>query len=174
MAKPAPAARTKLLLLVRHAKSSWKEADLPDRERPLSGRGRRDAPRMGKLLARRALEPEFLLTSPARRAVETAEALAEALGRGPGDLRVEKRIYLAEAEELLEVIRRLDDGSRSALLVGHNPGLTELVNRLAGREVENVPTCGIAILDLAVDRWAAAGERPARLLELLVPKRVEE
>jgi phosphohistidine phosphatase len=163
----------KLLVLVRHAKSSWKEAGLADRERPLSGRGRRDAPRMGRLLAARGVRPELLVTSPALRARQTAEALAEALGRKPADLWMDKRIYLAEPEELLALIRGFEERFHSALLVGHNPGLTELVNRLAGCEIENVPTCGIAILDLATKSWSAAGDRPARLLEFLVPKESE-
>jgi phosphohistidine phosphatase len=163
----------KLLVLVRHAKSSWKEAGLADRERPLSGRGKRDAPRMGKLLAERAVRPELLVTSPALRARQTAEALAAALGRKRAEFRVVERIYLAEMDELLGMIQDFDDRARSALLVGHNPGLTDLVNRLAGCEIENVPTCGIAILDLASESWVEAGDRPARLLEFFFPKQSE-
>ena len=89
MPRRSAATAAKTLFLVRHAKSSWKEAGLADRERPLSGRGKRDAPRMGARLARRDARPELLVTSPAVRAVQTAEAMAVALGRGPADFRVD-------------------------------------------------------------------------------------
>jgi len=161
----------KTLVLVRHAKSSWKEVGLADRERPLSGRGKRDAPRMGARLARRDARPELLVTSPAVRAVQTAEAMAVAFGRGPADFLVDEGLYDAGPEELMAVVRRFDDQVRHAMLVGHNPALTELANRLAECAIENVPTCGVVILRLATDTWTTAGDCPATLLEFLSPKK---
>ena len=173
MPRRSAATAAKTLFLVRHAKSSWKEVGLADRERPLSGRGKRDAPRMGARLARRDARPELLVTSPAVRAVQTAEAMALALGRGPADVLVDEGIYDAGPEELMEVIRRFDDQVRHAMLVGHNPALTELANRLAACDIENVPTCGVVILSLATDTWTTAGDCPATLLEFLSPKKPE-
>jgi phosphohistidine phosphatase len=170
MAKLAVPAIQKTLFLVRHAKSSWKDVGLADRERPLSGRGKRDAPRMGALLARRFARPELLVTSPAVRAVQTAEAMAAALGRGPDDFLVDEGIYDAGPEELLEAIRRFDDRVRHAMLVGHNPALTALASRLAERDIGNLPTCGVLIFSLATDTWTRAGDCPATLLEFLFPK----
>jgi phosphohistidine phosphatase len=173
MGKLGVPANQKMLFLVRHAKSSWKDVGLADRERPLSGRGKRDAPRIGALLARRFPCPEILVTSPAVRAVQTAEAMAVALGREPDDFLVDTRIYDAGPEELIEAIRRFDDRARHAMLVGHNPALTELASRLAGRDLGNVPTCGVVIFNLATDTWIRAGDCPATLLEFLTPKESE-
>jgi phosphohistidine phosphatase len=173
MTKRAVPATQKTLFLVRHAKSSWKHLGLGDRGRPLSGRGKRDAPRMGGLLARRDVRPEFLVTSPAVRAVKTTKAMAAALGRGQDDFLVDEGIYDAGPEELIETIRRFDDRIRHAMLVGHNPALTELANRLAGCDIGNVPTCGVVIISLATDSWTRAGDCPATLLEFLSPKTPE-
>lgn len=173
MAKLVVPERQKTLFLVRHAKSRWKDAELADRERPLSGRGKRDAPRMGALLARRFARPEILVASPAVRAVQTAEAMAMAVGRGPDGFLVDEGIYDAEPEELLEAIRGFDDRFQHAMLVGHNPALTELANRLTGRDLGNVPTCGVVILGLETDTWVRAGDCPAKLLEFLFPKKPE-
>src|SRR5690606_28419591 len=112
----------KRLTLVRHAKSSWADPALPDNERPLSGRGERDAPAMAARLAARGERPDAILTSHARRAAMTARAFAERLGLSEETVRVDRRLYLAPADLILDVLRAQDDRVSHVLAVGHNPG----------------------------------------------------
>lgn len=143
------------LLLVRHAKSSWGDPTLPDRERPLNERGKRDAPKMGRRLAALGVDPDVILSSPARRALKTARILAEELGYRLEDIRVDDRLYAAEAEVLLKVIRELGDAKPCVMLVGHNPELTELAHRYSSG-ITHLPTCAVAEFAFAADSWPVA------------------
>lgn len=146
----------KRLILVRHAKSDWGEPGLSDFDRPLNRRGEKNAPDMGARLQARAAMPVRIISSPARRARQTALLLAESLDfQEP--LLFDEDIYEAEAEELLEIIRGFDDSWQSVMLVGHNPGMTELVNLLGEGNVDNLPTCGVVGLELAVNSWQQVG-----------------
>jgi phosphohistidine phosphatase len=147
----------KTLMLVRHAKSSWKERGLPDHERPLNKRGRRDAPMMGERLARRGVEVDLVISSSAKRAVATAEAMGEALEYAWDEIVVEERLYEAYAEEILEVIEEQDDWVDHLMLIGHNPGLTVLANQLSLHDIENVSTCGVVELKYDIESWAEMG-----------------
>jgi phosphohistidine phosphatase len=159
----------KVLILVRHAKSSWKHAGLPDDLRPLNKRGKRDAPMMGERLARRGVEPELMISSPAVRAMATAKAFARELGYPVDDIRRDERLYEADAFDLLEVIEEFDDALCRVVLFGHNPGLTELVNDLSC-DVANLPTCGIVELHFDTGRWATIGESEPACVDLDYPK----
>jgi phosphohistidine phosphatase len=144
----------KQLTLVRHAKSSWDDERLDDHERPLAPRGHRDAPRMGERLKRLKLEPDLLLTSTARRARETADYLAAALDIPSSGIRADRGIYLASPAELLAILARLDDSLESVVLVGHNPGFTELANRLLpSLRLDNLPTAAVVAVDCDTVRW---------------------
>jgi phosphohistidine phosphatase len=148
----------KMLMLVRHAKSSWKEGGIPDHERPLNKRGRRDAPMMAERLARRGVEVDLIVSSSATRAVATARAMGEALEYAWDEIVVEERLYEAYAEEMLDVIAEQDDWVDNLMLIGHNPGLTALANYLSSHDIENVPTCGVVELKYDVERWAEVGD----------------
>src|SRR5450631_3680242 len=113
----------KTLILVRHAKSSWEDAALPDKERPLNERGKRDAPDMGKRLAKRDVKPELILSSPARRAFATAKIIAKSLGYKLKNIVVDDRLYPGAADEILNSIHRLDKQLDRVMIVGHNPAL---------------------------------------------------
>jgi len=160
----------KTLLLVRHAKSSWKEASLPDRDRPLNRRGNRDAPEMGRRLANLVGTVDLIVSSPATRAMATARIVAEAMGYPADAIREDERIYEAGPADILEVIREIDPDLDSVALFGHNPGLTRLVNELSEPHVDNVPTCGAVELRLAIDRWADVSPTTARRAAFLTPK----
>ena len=162
----------KTLLLLRHAKSSWKIADQPDFERPLNGRGERTAPLMGRHLRKQKIEPSLVLCSPAERARQTAALFIEAAKLG-GELRYDERIYEASALQLLEVVTQADEGADTVLLVGHNPGLEELVLLLTG-ETRLMPTAALAKIDLAADKWAKVKEQTGRLDWIVKPKDLEE
>jgi phosphohistidine phosphatase len=162
----------KVLILVRHAKSSWKHAGLPDPLRPLNKRGKRDAPMMGGRLARRNVEPELMVSSPAVRAVATAKAFAREMGYPVEEIRIDARMYQADVLDLLEVVEELDDALDCVVLFGHNPGLTELANDLSS-EVANLPTCGVVELHFQTAIWATIAEKEPVFVDLDYPKRID-
>lgn len=144
----------KRITLLRHAKSSWKDASVADRDRPLNRRGSKSAPDMGKRLADRGVRPSLLLTSPAKRARETARLIARELNYPLEFIQSESELYLATPETILQVVARQDDGFNDVMVFGHNPGITELANQLGDRNIDNVPTCGVVGIELDVQEWA--------------------
>ncbi len=140
------------LLLLRHAKASRKAADA-DFDRPLTRRGRRDAPRIARWMRTHGLVPDCVVASPARRARETAELVIDELGIAEGDARFDERVYDAGVPALLEVLAGSSPAARRVLVVGHNPGLEDLVRHLGGATVREprkgkfLPTCALARLD---------------------------
>ncbi|MBI4865221.1 MAG: histidine phosphatase family protein [Candidatus Riflebacteria bacterium] len=158
----------KTLLLLRHAKSSWDRIGVPDVERPLAPRGRRDAPRIARALQARGPVPDLIVCSPAVRARQTVELLVEAVALR-STLQVDASIYEAGPGRLVEVVQGLPDASDPVMLVGHNPGLEELVERLTGME-SRMPTASLARIDLAIERWSEARSGQGKLAWLLRPK----
>jgi len=161
----------KRLVLMRHAKSSWDQPDLPDFDRPLNKRGKRDAPLMASRLRELGKKPDLILTSPAVRAISTAIVVAEEFGIPKKKIVENNNIYLASADELLEILRGLDDSRNRVLLCGHNPGMTKLCNLLADLNIDNIPTCGVACLEMAIDSWAELKQASATLVYLEYPKK---
>ena len=143
----------KTLFLIRHAKSSWDDTALPDKERSLNARGRRDALKMGERLAKRDVKPDLILSSPAVRALSTAEIFAEKLDYRRRDIVVTERLYAVEADDLLDVIHQLRDKVERVMLFGHNPELTELAHRLSG-EITHMPTCAVAEFTFDAKSWS--------------------
>src|SRR5437899_2174425 len=133
----------KTLFLIRHAKSSWDDTALPDKDRPLSDRGRRDAPKMGKRLAKRDVKPDLILSSPARRALTTAEIIAKKLDYKRKNIVVEDRLYSGAVHDLLNVVQKLGDKLERVMLFGHNPELTELAHPLSS-DITHMPTFAVA------------------------------
>ena len=141
----------KTLLILRHAKSSWKNAGLADHDRPLNKRGEQDAPRMGSLLREQGLIPDLIISSSARRARMTAEAVVEESGYN-GEVRFSRELYGAGPEAYLEALQILDDKHLCVMIVGHNPDLEELLEILTG-DVEVLPTAALAQVELDIDLW---------------------
>jgi phosphohistidine phosphatase len=144
----------KRLILVRHAKSDWSLPGQDDWDRPLNARGQRDAPVMARRLRSRRLKPDRILSSPAVRALTTASIMTRELRVAPSLLQAEERLYLSAPAELLAVVRELGGGSRHLMVVGHNPGITELANRLsAGETIDNMPTCAVFTARFEIASW---------------------
>jgi phosphohistidine phosphatase len=159
----------KTLLIMRHAKSSWDDDRLHDHDRPLSKRGKLNAPRMGRLLRELDLVPDLILASSARRARDTADAVADQSGYA-GDVRVEEDLYAAPPEAYLEALAAAEDSFERILVVGHNPGLEELLEALTG-EQEALPTAAIARVDLPIQSWRELSEEiSGRLVRVWRPK----
>ena len=162
----------KTLTLVRHAKSSWNHPGLADFERPLNKRGERDAPTMGSRLAARNIQPQIIVSSPAVRALTTAKVIASALGYQSAEIITDERIFHAYSNQLLDVIRDFDASLQHVMLVGHNPGLTDLVEQLAQAGISNIPTCGIVILDFSIDHWRDVIDGAGEMLLFDYPKNI--
>jgi phosphohistidine phosphatase len=143
----------KTLLIQRHGKSSWKDGDLTDLQRPLNRRGKEDAPRMARFLRDRGLAPELILCSTAKRACQTAKRSVEA-GQFTCQVEPNQRIYDAdEPQELVELLRAVPDELNRILLVGHNPCLEEFIEALTA-EATSLPTAAVAQVELEIVSWA--------------------
>jgi len=162
----------KTILLLRHAKSSWNDPDVQDFERPLNQRGRRVAPLIGRFMLQQEFVPELILSSPAERARQTIALIIEA-AHLEGELRYDERIYEASAETLLEVVSQAEDRFAVLLLVGHNPGMEDLLLLLSG-ETGRMPTAALAAITFDTEKWSKVNERKGRLKSLTTPKELPD
>jgi phosphohistidine phosphatase len=142
----------KTLLIMRHAKSSWKEQEIPDHDRPLKKRGRKDIGNMAKVLKKKGLIPDLILSSTAARAKDTAKLLMDKLGY-KGKLELLDNFYMAEPETYIQKISTVGNKIDTLLIVGHNPGLEGLVMTL-GDKIASLPTGSIAKIYLFIDKWS--------------------
>ena len=141
----------KTLLVLRHGKSSWNDPALDDHERPLNKRGRRDGSRMGKLVRKYGLMPDVVISSEAVRARLTAEAVVQA-ARYAGEILLDQQLYMASPADILSLLRTVRENAETVMIVGHNPGLEELVTQLTG-EQQDLPTAALAQIALPIDQW---------------------
>jgi phosphohistidine phosphatase len=160
----------KTLYVVRHAKSSWENPLLDDFSRPLNERGKKDAPRMGKRLKKKKVVIDLILSSSARRALATAQRIAEVLNYGEDKIRINPDLYHASPKRIFDVIKNVKDKYNTLLLIAHNPGLTEFVNDLMNQQIDNIPTCGIAACELDIESWKEIKEGIGKLLFYDYPK----
>lgn len=169
----------KSLYLLRHVKSSWNDESLDDFDRPLAPRGVKAAPRVAKRMMAEGWVPDVVLCSAARRAVETLELITPVLGLD-GSARIDRDLYLAEPEIMLQRLRGVPDTAASVLMIGHNPGAEDLARRLCGdgrqkavrRLHKKYPTGAVAVLTFATDSWAQVTEGTGYLEAFVRPKDV--
>ncbi len=161
----------KELLVMRHAKSSWNNVSLTDYQRPLNKRGKIDAQNMGRLLKQLDLTPQLILCSTAERALTTAEFVAISSDY-EADLQLCEQFYLAEPETYLTELRRVNDQYGRVLVIGHNPGMEELVEMLSG-QLTHFTTANIAHIRLPIDNWSSFTEEiTGTILNLWRPKEI--
>ena len=161
----------KNLFLTRHAKSSWGNPGLADIDRPLNERGKKAAPFMGKLIVDKGEKPDLLISSPANRALSTAKAFGGAMGLVENDIIIDRTIYGAGAQQLLELVQDQDDLYKSIMLFGHNPTFTSFVNLLTGNNIMNVVTCGVIRIDFEFSSWTDIEFGSGRLAYYEYPKK---
>ncbi|MBJ6127790.1 SixA phosphatase family protein [Microvirga splendida] len=163
------------LLLLRHAKAAWPPGTL-DLDRPLAKRGQDAALVMGSYLKKERLEPDLAIVSSARRTQETWERVQPILGEI--EMRPDGRIYEAPVGRLLEVMREVEPGTGTLLLIGHNPGFEELAKHLIGegdmdsilRLGQKYPTAGLAVIDFELESWGDVAQKSGRLERFVTPK----
>jgi phosphohistidine phosphatase len=161
----------KNLFLLRHAKSSWDDPGVEDFDRPLNERGRKAAPLMGEVIRKKKVEPDLILCSPAKRARQTARLVLEA-AKLDVPVSFENAIYEASSEELIEVLSA-QNSARSILLIGHNPGLEDLVGELTGR-LERFPTAALASIELGIGTWQGITRGAGQLCWIIRPKEIRK
>jgi phosphohistidine phosphatase len=163
----------KTVYLIRHAKSSWEDESLSDFDRPLNERGKIDAPRMGRRLKEKDFAPDLLLSSPAKRAFSTAKRIADVLGYSKEKIKTDQALYHADEDEILNVIRSMNDKNDCIVIFGHNPGLTDFVNTMnhdRKRYIDNIPTCGVVAFSFEATTWKQIDFGKGELLFFDFPK----
>ncbi len=170
----------KTILLLRHAKSDWSDPSLVDFDRPLANRGLKDAPRMGDVLAGYNFVPDIIISSPARRAKQTAKHVAEACGYTKS-IQWQESFYGATSDALISSLQQLNNRIDRPLLVGHNPTMEETVAELLTDDGTGawtgwfirIPTAGLVCLDVDIVDWATLDTGMAVLRWFLIPKLVK-
>ncbi|HBF42597.1 MAG TPA: phosphohistidine phosphatase [Desulfobacteraceae bacterium] len=161
----------KTLYLVRHAKSSWKYPKLDDFERPLNNRGRKNAPFIGNKLNKLKVVPDLIISSPANRAAMTARIIADKIHYPLVKILYSESIYDSSERTLIHVTQGIDDTVNTAMLVGHNPGLTGFANYISDHPITNIPTCGVFCIDLYIASWSEIDERCGKFAFFEFPKK---
>ncbi|MFC3415536.1 SixA phosphatase family protein [Algoriphagus hitonicola] len=132
----------KKIILIRHAKSAWDQPSLADHDRPLAERGLLAAPKMGKRLSKMGINPDRIISSTAERAKSTAQLIAKELKSPKNTIWLERDLYHASAQTMISILKSLPESIQTVILVGHNPGMNDFVDRLGGK-IGNLPTAGI-------------------------------
>jgi phosphohistidine phosphatase len=161
---------SRVLTLLRHAKSSWNNNDLEDFHRPLNNRGLKVAPVMGQRFADKKCKLDAIISSPALRAITTAQIIAQKNGFIVEQISPNIDIYEATLDVLMNLIHQVNDQLGSIMLVGHNPGFTELVNYLGNVSIDNMPTCSMAQIEFDVGSWQEISEHSGKLISFDYPK----
>jgi phosphohistidine phosphatase len=160
----------KTLLIVRHAKSSWDSPGVDDFDRPLLEKGKKLASKAIDYLQNKKVLPDLILTSSARRALDTAILFSQGLGIPFEKITEEKRLYYAEAEQILDFLFDLPPETETVMIVGHNPTLTNFVNRYLDDKIDVLPTSGVVALKLNTDDWLHAGTCSISVDFMVFPK----
>ncbi|MDX4071422.1 histidine phosphatase family protein [Aliarcobacter skirrowii] len=160
------------LILIRHAKSDWSNPFLDDFERPLNKRGEKNAPFMAKILKKEIQKPDLIISSPSFRTKLTLEYFLKEF-EYKGEVIFEKSIYEAPFENLLKVIKNIDDKYKTIFLIGHNPGLNDLANFLLGSFEDNIPTSGVLKIDFDTNSWKNISKDNSKLIFFKYPKMFE-
>ena len=159
----------KTLYLARHAKSYWKDQSIPDFDRPLNSRGKRDAPFMGEVLKDKKVKADLIISSPAKRTKKTAIEIASKIGYSEKKILYNEELYEASSNTIIKVLNKIDEKYNSVMIFAHNPGLTLLNNHISNNYIENIPTCGIVALQLD-KKWNELSKNTCKFLYFEYPK----
>ncbi|MBN1904764.1 MAG: histidine phosphatase family protein [Deltaproteobacteria bacterium] len=161
----------KTIYLLRHAKSSRDDTTLDDFERPLNNKGRESLVIMGKLLNDLDVMPDIIISSPASRAAMTARAIASKIHYPLDKISYREALYLSEKDILIEEIKNIKNTFKSVMVVGHNPGITDLANFLGDKKIDDIPTCGLCSIEFALRSWKDIDGHSGRIKFIEYPKK---
>jgi phosphohistidine phosphatase len=160
----------KTLLLIRHAKSSWDNIQLPDFERPLNDRGKHDAPLVAKKVIERKIKIERFISSPAKRAKKTAAIFMNEYAIQEKDMVLLPSLYEASVNNFYDAVENIKDKDDVVALFSHNPGITDFVNTLTEKNIDNMPTCGVFAIKIKTKKWKDFKEAEREFLFFDYPK----
>jgi phosphohistidine phosphatase len=160
----------KTVYIVRHAKSSWADMSMKDIDRPLNGRGRRDAPFMSSKCEELKYIPELIITSNATRAQETCKYFIDRFNLNDAQIQVNPKLYHAPEDTYFEEGQLIDESISSVMMFGHNPGITYLANTVTDNYIDNVPTCGVLVIKSTAKTWSELDTMNSQLLNFIYPK----
>ena len=160
----------KTIHIIRHAKSSWANEGMRDFDRPLNDRGERDAPAMAKRLLGRIGKVDLIVASPAKRTTLTSSFFCDAFNYSKDNVKFIPTIYEAPLQALIEAVNSLPDSANDVLFIGHNYGVSHLVQYLTDENVD-MPTCAIASIELDIEQWSWVTRLSGRLVEYDYPKK---
>lgn len=160
----------KTIYIVRHAKSSWNELDMPDEQRPLLEKGKKRTLKVLDYLHENHIKVDSMISSPAVRALETAKILAKGLKYPISEIRIDSKIYHADSNYILNQFFGLPDHLGSVMIIGHNPSLTDFVNMFLDTPIENLPTTGVVSFTFVADRWESLADAGRKTNFILFPK----
>lgn len=158
------------ILLIRHAKSSWKEPGLSDHDRPLNKRGKHDAPLMAKVVKNAGVKPDLLISSTAIRASKTAEYFAEVFEIEKKKIFLSEDLYLGDVSDIMNRLRSVKDEINSVFLFAHNPGITDFANAFCNTDILNIPTCGVFHARIHISNWKEIEPGTGKLVSFDFPK----
>lgn len=161
----------KTLVLVRHAKSSWDDPNLSDRERPLNKRGERDAPFMADLIKKINVIPDIIYSSPATRALTTSKMFASVFNYNIDKIEIKDSIYEFGFSQIINLISHSDNKFNTIFLFGHNPDITAVSSYLSNKHFENVPTCGVVGIEFDFERWDSMAKNSGKIKFYEYPKK---
>lgn len=161
----------KLLTLIRHSKSDW-DNDLSDFDRPLNERGMKDAPIVAEYISKKLPKPDLIISSPAVRAEQTAKIVADKFGYPAEKIQYINELYLCSTSEYFEILMEQNLKLRHIIIVSHNPGTTGFLNMLTYENIENVPTSGVAHIELDLYKWEDIEPGVGKLVEFITPKSI--
>jgi len=159
----------KTLYLARHAKSYWKDQSIPDIDRPLNSRGKRDAPFMGEVLNDKKIMIDLIMSSPAKRTKKTAIEIASKIGYPEKKIQFNEDLYEASSNTIIKLIKKIEEKYDRVMIFGHNPGLTMLNNHISNHYIDNIPTCGIVALQFD-KKWSEIDKNSCKFLFFEYPK----
>jgi len=159
----------KTLVIIRHANASWAEAGMSDFDRPLSKRGKIEANTMGEIINNTIEKPSIFLSSPAKRAISTTEVICDKITYLRENVIVKDTLYLAEPDEILSALLDIERSNNFVFYVGHNPGVTDVVNKLTGNNIGDMPTCSVARIEFNIDSWNEVEFTRGKLVQFEYP-----
>ena len=164
----------KTLYIVRHAKSSWNTIDIPDEQRPLMEKGKKRTKKVIDYLHENHIKVDYIISSHAVRAHETARILAHGLKYPVENIKIDSHIYYADGDSILNQFYDLPDSYDSVMIVGHNPSLTDFVNLFLKTPIENLPTSGVVSFSFETDHWDKVPVANRKTNFILFPKEMTE
>ncbi|HTQ63630.1 MAG TPA: histidine phosphatase family protein [Puia sp.] len=160
----------KIILLIRHAKSSWDNSALNDFDRPLNERGKKNAPEMARRLLKQNIKIDLFISSPAKRAKTTAKLFMQEFKRKEKEILLVPQLYHADNDAFNTVIQSMDDSINNIAIFSHNPGITDFANSLCEVSIDNIPTCGIFGISINTDQWNEFSKNKKEFLFFDYPK----